>query len=78
MEVSQNIPIYTYSVTLGNNGIYILIYLKTPTLECIFRGTWFSSIFINTSSTPSPLDSLIPNYIYLLSSNNKINLNTCD
>ena len=50
MEVSENIPIHTYSVTLAYNGISILIYLKTSALECIFRDTWSSSIFIDTSS----------------------------
>ena len=32
MAVSQNIPIYSYSVTLAYIGIYIIIYLKTPAL----------------------------------------------
>ena len=40
MEVSQNISIYSYSVTLAYNGITIRIYLKTHTLECIFSHTW--------------------------------------
>ena len=40
MAVSQNIPIYSYSVTLAYNGISIIIYLKTPALECIFSDTW--------------------------------------
>ena len=39
MEVSQNITIYTYSVTLAYNGISIITYLKTPALECIFVET---------------------------------------
>ena len=30
MEVSQKIPIYTYSATLAFNGISIIIYLRTP------------------------------------------------
>ena len=54
-EVSQNIPIYTYSATLAYNRIYILLYLKTPALECIFRDTWSSSIFIDTSSNMKDL-----------------------
>ena len=49
MKVSQNIPIYTYSTTLAYNLILILIYLKTPALECIFRDTWSWNIF--SSST---------------------------
>ena len=40
MEVPKNIPIYTYSGTLAYNGISIIIYLKTPALECIFSDTW--------------------------------------
>ena len=51
MEVSQNIPIYSYSVTLAYNGISIIIYLKTPALECIFSDTWSWSIFSDTSSS---------------------------
>ena len=49
MEVLQNIPIYWHSVTLGYNGIFNIIYLKTPALECIFSGTWSCSIVSNTS-----------------------------
>ena len=30
IEVSQNIPIYTHSVTLAYHGIFIIIYLKAP------------------------------------------------
>ena len=52
MEISQNIPIYTYSATLAYYSISIIIYLKTPALECILRETWTWSIFISTSSTP--------------------------
>ena len=37
MVVSQNMPIYTYSLTLAHNGIFIKLYLKAPALECIFR-----------------------------------------
>ena len=48
IELSQNKPIYWYSVTLAYNGISIIIYLKTPTLECIFSDTCFWSIFSNT------------------------------
>ena len=40
LEVSQNIPIYKYSVTLAYNGISLIIYLKTPALECMLRDTW--------------------------------------
>ena len=35
MEMPQNIPIYTHSVTLAYNGISIIINLKTLALECI-------------------------------------------
>ena len=51
MEVSQNIPIYWYSVTVDYNGIFIILYLKTPALECIFSNSWSWSIFSHTSST---------------------------
>ena len=53
MEVSQNISLYTYSVTLAYNMISIMIYLKTPVLQSIFKNTWSWSIFIDTSSTSS-------------------------
>ena len=50
MEVSQNVPIFSYSVTLAYNGIYIKIYFKTTALKCIFSDTWSGSIFSDTSS----------------------------
>ena len=37
-------------MTLACNGISYNIDLKTPALECIFRGTWSWSIFIGTYS----------------------------
>ena len=40
MEVPQKILIYTFSVALSYNGISIIIFLKAPDLECIFRGNW--------------------------------------
>ena len=39
MEVPQKIPIYTFSVALAYNGTFIVILLKAPDLEYIFRGT---------------------------------------
>ena len=51
MEMPQKIPIYTFSATLGHNGISILIFFKAPVLECIISGTWSSDIFFGTSST---------------------------
>ena len=51
MEVSQNIPIYSYSVTLAYNGISIIVFFKAPDLKCIFYDTWSSDIFLGTSST---------------------------
>ena len=38
-------------VTIAYNGISIIIYLKTPAVECIFRDPLFWSTFIGTSST---------------------------
>ena len=40
MEMSKNIPIYTYSVRFAYNGISIITYLQTPALECIFFNNW--------------------------------------
>ena len=40
LKVSQNILMYKYSETLAYNWIFIIIYLKTPYLYCIFRYTW--------------------------------------
>ena len=40
MEVPEKISIYTFSVALAYNEISIIIFLKAPDLECIFRGTW--------------------------------------
>ena len=39
MEVPQKIPIHTFSATLGHNGIFVIIFFKALTLECIFSGT---------------------------------------
>ena len=36
-------------VTLAYNGIPIIMSLKAPALECIFKGTWSLYIFIDTS-----------------------------
>ena len=51
MEVPQKIQIYTFSATLGRNGISIIIFLMAPALECIFSGTWSSHIVFGTTST---------------------------
>ena len=51
MEVSQNILICSYSMTLAYNGISIRIYLKSPALKCIFPNNWSWYIFSNTSSS---------------------------
>ena len=45
MKVPQKIPIYTFSATLAYNGIFIIIFVRAPALECIFRGTGSSDIF---------------------------------
>ena len=50
IDVSESIPILTYSASLSYNEISILIYLKTPGLGRIPLDTWSSSIFIDTSS----------------------------
>ena len=39
-EVSQNMYCIVYSVALAYSRIYIIIYLKTPALDCIFSDTW--------------------------------------
>ena len=50
-EVSQNIPIYWYSVTLAYNGISNIIYLQIPALECIFFPPKFNIKIIKPNFT---------------------------
>ena len=45
IKMSENIPIYSYYVTIAYNGIFIIMYLKTPALDSIFSDTWSWSIF---------------------------------
>ena len=40
IHIPQNVLIYMFSVVLGYNGISSIIFLKTPDLECFFKGTW--------------------------------------
>ena len=40
MEVPLNIPQMASSMALAYNVIPIMISLKAPALECIFKGTW--------------------------------------
>ena len=53
IEMSQNIPIYTYSVTPVYNGISIITYLNTPTLWCLFRNNLSWSILLSPPPTPT-------------------------
>ena len=56
MEMLQKIPNYTFSATLGHNGISIIIFFKAPSLECIVSGTWSSDIFFGTTSITYPMN----------------------
>ena len=50
LEVLQTIQIYTFSATLGHNGIFIIIFFKATSLKCIFSNTWSSDIFFVITS----------------------------
>ena len=52
MIVPQKITIYAFSATLGHNGIFIIIFFKPPSLECIFSTTW--SLYILSSFYECP------------------------
>ena len=67
MAMPQKIPIYTFSATLGHNGISIIIFFKAPALECIVSGTWSSDIFFGTTSNNFPLKWFSHLLIFLFS-----------
>ena len=50
----QKIPIYMYSVALTYNGNFIVIFLKAPYLEYIFRGTSSTNSYATLLGGPSP------------------------
>ena len=51
MEVPPKIWKHICVVAVVHNGIAIIICLKAPALEYIFRGAWSLDIFADTSST---------------------------